>query len=416
MTYGSRFALPTTRRRLLTGALAGAAALAAPPIISARAQSKRSVRWWYFFDDPNATPDALVAEFQKLHPDIRVEAERIPNNGGADYATRLYSALLAGQGPDAAMMKIANLSRLLEMDALLPIDKYLAAWKGRDDIAEQHWKLATAPDGKAYVLPVQYVMLYLYIRQDWLDEAKLKAPATLDEMLEVAKAMTSKDRWGIGVRGGPGGHDFWATAVVGDQGFQKGGFLKPEAVTANDWYLDLFRKHKVTPPSTPGDGFQQTINNLKAGRTGMTIHHIGSAVNVVETLGDRITAVPLPKSARGGWATYGDGGQSVFSACKDPDAAWTWLSWLSTGEANAAFNRLTGQVPVATSMAKSWTGAPKRFVDATLASLPMAKILPNLPQTADFVRTVWPQTTQKAFLGEISSAEMLRAFDKLYFS
>ncbi|MDR3536877.1 MAG: extracellular solute-binding protein [Acetobacteraceae bacterium] len=412
----SGFASTTTRRRLLLGAAAGGAALAAPPIIRVRSASVRSVRWWYFFDDPNAAPDALVSEFQKLHPDIRIDAERIPNNGGADYATRLYSALLAGQGPDVAMMKIANLSRLLEMEALLPIDSYLASWPGRGDIAEQHWKLAAAPDGKAYILPVQYVVLYLYIRQDWLDAAKMAPPKTLDEMLEVARAMTGKDRWGIGVRGGAGGQDFWASVVMGEVPWEKGAFVKPAAVAANDWYLDLFRKYKVTPPSTPGDGFQQTINNLKAGRTGMTIHHIGSASGVVESLGNRITAVPLPGGPRGAWATYGDGGQSIFAKCKDPDAAWAWISWLSAGEPNAAFNRLTGQVPVATSMAKNWTEVPKRFVDATVNSLPIARILPNLSQTADFVRTVWPQATQKAFLGQISSAEMMGAFEKLYFS
>ena len=45
----------------------------------------------------------------------------------------------------------------------------------------------------------------------------------------------------------------------------------------------------------------------------------------------------------------------------------------------------------------------------------IARVLPSTTQTADFTRTVWPQTTQKALLGQITSDEMMRTFDRLYF-
>ena len=48
-------------------------------------------------------------------------------------------------------------------------------------------------------------------------------------------------------------------------------------------------------------------------------------------------------------------------------------------------------------------------------SLPIAAVLPNLPQTADFTRVVWPQTTQKALLGQIQADEMMQTFEKLFF-
>ena len=97
--------------------LAGATALAAPVSI-ARAQKPVTIRWWYHFDDPKATPDALVAGFEKENPGIKVQAESIPWGGGGDYDTRLYTALIAGNGPDAAMVKFQNMSRLMEMEAL----------------------------------------------------------------------------------------------------------------------------------------------------------------------------------------------------------------------------------------------------------------------------------------------------------
>ena len=54
--------------------------------------------------------------------------------------------------------------------------------------------------------------------------------------------------------------------------------------------------------------------------------------------------------------------------------------------------------------------------DSILACIVLTmRVLPSTTQTADFTRTVWPQTTQKALLGQITSDEMMRTFDRLYF-
>jgi len=401
-----------TRRAILAGA-----AMAAAPLSAPHAQKPATVRWWYHLDDPKASPDALVAAFEKQNPDIKVQAESIPWGGGGDYDTRLYTALIAGNGPDAAMVKFQNLPRLLEMDALAPLDQRIDAWSGRADISEDLWKLHRAADGKRYYVPLQYVVLYLYVRQDWFAQKGLALPTSFDAFLKGAQALTEGDRWGFGLRGGSGGHDFWASLVLGQGAtLTKGGLLTPAALAANQWFIDLHRARHVTPPSAPTDGFLQTVNNMKAGRTAMTIHHIGSANDMVAALGDAVTAIPVPRGANGdGWATYGDGSSAVFAASANQEAAWKWIAFLSTGENNAAFNKLSAQLPVTTSSLKVWDAQPRRFIEASAQSLPLAKVLPSTTQTADFTRTVWPQTTQKALLGQITPDDMMRVFDKLYF-
>ena len=57
---------------------------------------------------------------------------------------------------------------------------------------------------------------------------------------------------------------------------------------------------------------------------------------------------------------------------------------------------------------------PTRSLDRQ-HELPLASVLPPLLQTADFIRTVWPQATQEALLGQITPDEMMQAFDKLFF-
>ncbi|MBU6498573.1 MAG: extracellular solute-binding protein, partial [Rhodospirillales bacterium] len=337
--------------------------------------------------------------------------------GGGDYDTRLYTAIIAGNGPDTAMVKFQNQPRLMEMEALRPIDDYIKNWSARGDISDSLWKLHAAPDGKRYYVPLQYVVLYLYVRRDWLAQKNLALPTDFPGVLKAAEAMTGGDRWGFGLRGGPGGHDFWCTFVLGGGArLQKGGLVTPAALAANRWFIDLHRAHHVCPPSAPTDGFVQTIANMKAGRTGMTIHHIGSANELSAALGDGLTAIPVPRGPTGdSWATYGDGSSAIFAACKNPEAAWEWISYLSTGASNAELARLSAQLPVTSSSLATWNLQPARFVKASAESLPSARVLPSVSQTADFTRTVWPQTTQKALLGQITPDAMMQVFEKLYY-
>ena len=117
---------------------AGAAALAAPLAAPALAQSA-SVRWWYHFDNPQNSPAELVAKFEKENPGIKVQAEPIPWGGGNDYQTRLFAALVAGNGPDCAMVRLSWAARFQLMKALEPIDNAIAQWAGRSDIADNIW-------------------------------------------------------------------------------------------------------------------------------------------------------------------------------------------------------------------------------------------------------------------------------------
>lgn len=392
--------------------LAGAGALAAPFAAPALAQ-QATVRWWYHFDNPQNSPAELVAKFEKENPGIKIQAESIPWGGGSDYYTRLFASLVAGNAPDCAMVKLNNQAQLLQMGALEPLDSRLPGWAARSDISDNIWSVNKASDGKQYYLPVQYVVLYLYYRTDLFQAAGLQPPKTYEDFLAAAKALTKGDVFGFGMRGGAGGHDNWAPFVLGNGAtFDKGGMVSEKALAGNRFYVSLMRDHKVVPPSAPTDGFRQIVDGFKAGRSAMVIHHVGSANEMVQALGDKVSAVPVPRPAGGkGWTIFGDESNAVLAASKQKDAAFKWIAFLSTAENNTAFNKLTGQLPVTTSSAATWDVHPKRFVEASAASLPSAAVLPDVPKTADFVRTVWPTNMQRALLGQISSDDMMKAIE-----
>ncbi|SFB17316.1 carbohydrate ABC transporter substrate-binding protein, CUT1 family [Poseidonocella pacifica] len=386
---------------------------------AAIASADSTVRFWYHFDNADNPMDELVANFEAANPGITVEAENIPWNS---YYDNLYTAVIGGNAPDAAMVKMFAQPRLIGMGALEPIGERIDAWDGKADLLDNLLDLTKAEDGKSYYLPVQYVVLYLYYRPDMFAELGLDVPATCEDFRNVAQQLTrdtdgdgQTDIYGFGFRGGKGGHDHWGSFTLGREGVNLvGGMENDSAAEGTQFVVDLFQEDKVFPPSAPNDGFQETIGGFKAGKTAMTIHHIGSANGMVEALGDNVDAAPVPSCGGGQWTAYGDESTAVLSSAEDKDAAWKWISFLSESGNNAKFNEATGQLPVTKSDSDGWTLHPKRFVDATVNSLPFAHLLPNTPETSDFVNTVWPVSMQRALTGDITAEEMNAEIAKLF--
>ncbi len=395
--------------------LTAGAALAAPLAKPALAQDA-TVRWWYHFDNPQNSPAELVAKFERENPGIKIQAEPIPWGGGNDYQNRLFAAIVAGNAPDAAMVRLSWAARFASMKALAPLDEAIAAWPGKSDIADNIWKINRGADGKQYYLPLQYVVIYLYYRKDLFDAAGLQPPKTFDEFLSSAKALTKDGMAGFGMRGGAGGFDNWGPFVLGGgASFDKGGMVTDKAIAANKWYVDLAREAKVVPASAPTDSFRQIVDAFKGGRTAMLIHHVGSSKEIVEALGDKVSAVPVPRAADGkGWTYFGDESNAVFASSKNKEATFKWIAFLSTAENNNELNKLTGQLPITTSGAATWTGHPRRFVEASTASIPIAASLPDSPKTPDFIARVWPTNMQRALTGEIAPEDMMKAIEQLF--
>lgn len=395
----------TSRRVLCLTALCAA-------LGSGHAFAQQNVVFWYHFDNPEQTKimDGLVSDFQAKNPGITINAQNVPWN---TYYDKLFTSIVGGKAPDVAMVKLAQQPQLIEMGAIDPIDTLLASWPGKADLATNLLEINRAADGKQYYLPLQYVVIYLYYRADLFAKANLPLPTTCEGFLDAAKKLTlpaaangGVPQFGFGMRGGRGGQDNWGPFVLSQTSFDAKDLTSAKSVAANTWYVDLFRTHKVVPPSAPNDGFNEIISGFKSGQTAMIFHHIGSAKTMTDALGDKVSAVPVPACNGKRWAYFGDESTAMFKTSKVKPAAWKWMAFLSEGANNARFVQATGQMTV-TRSAAGQSNAPERFAKATADSLPFAQPLPAVPQTADFVSTVWPTNMQRAMNGEITSAQMM---------
>ncbi|MDC7245197.1 MAG: sugar ABC transporter substrate-binding protein [Sphaerochaetaceae bacterium] len=377
----------------------------------------QTVKFWYHFDDPETALNPLIEKFEAENPGIVIEPERISWDV---YNQKLLTAIAGGYPPDVAQVKLWWQPQLVEMGALLPLDDYIASWDGKDDIYDKVWELTKYSDGHQYYMPLQMVILYLYYRTDMFEQLGLELPKTREEFLDVAKKLTRDtdgdgivDVYGFGIRGARGGHDWWGTFVLssGAQFFDEdgnSGLTTDKAIAANQWFIDLYRKHKVSPPTTPSDGFKEIIANMVSGKTAMTIHHLGSAKTLEEALGDKISAAPVPMGTEGAWTSFGDEENAVFAATEVPDAAFKWVSFLAEAENNAIWQKSSGQVSINKSNA---TSDADRFLKATTDSADFAGVLPAHSGTAEFVESLWPALMQQAFAGQITSEQMMQQIE-----
>src|SRR5256712_4833651 len=92
-----------------------------------------------------------------------------------------------------------------------------------------------------------------------------------------------KNQYGFGMRGQGTWAVLYATEFMYANGAQvlgkdgKVAINSKEAAEALDWYLDLFRKHKVCPPSVPTDGWRGIVEGFGRGVTNSYIHNSGSS-------------------------------------------------------------------------------------------------------------------------------------------
>jgi multiple sugar transport system substrate-binding protein len=381
-----------------------------------QAQAPVTVSYWLWLDDPTDPMfPALIKEFNDSHPGIRVVPQVIPLD---QFHDKLVTAISAGSGPDASRFKDWWLGEFVQAGALEPLSPYIAHWSGRNDVIANLWSTGRiSPTGLIYMMPHQFITFYLYYRKDWFQQNGLQPPRTFDEFVTAAKRLTdpAHNRYGFGLRGGAGGQDQWLAFMVagGARVVDRLGRVvvnSPKAVEVNQWYIDLYRTLKVTPPSAPSDAYAQVLGAFEAGITAMFAHHVGSSVLVTQKLGnDAVGVVNIPVADPKAPATMDSmSGNVLIRGSKNTQAAWTFVSWLTERNAMDKWSRSRqGQLPVLASLANSADYQGNVFFKTSLDAAKFSISWPGLPGVGYVSAQLWQQTMQQALLGQISSRQML---------
>jgi len=414
------------RRSFLKGLAAGSVLLALPTALTACGSNGSSgssdgvLDYWLWQDDAtDQTWLKLADEFNKQSTSFQVKLQVIPL---AQYQDKLMTALSSGGGPDACRFKDWWLGEFVDQKAVAPLDSYLNSWSGKADVVQALYETGRVPGStELYMLPHQYVTLYMYYRKSFFNEAGLQPPRTHADVLAAAARLTDANakRWGIDVRGGAGGQDQWAAWLYsgGASMVDSSGKVildDPAAIAVNQDYLDLETKLKVTPPGSVTAAFAQVISNFQSGSTAMLIHHPGSLGTLRPALGEDLGVVPMPSADPSSTSTLGTmSGNIVLASSGKKEQAWQWISWLSTKEPMLTMSTSKqGQLPVLTSAAQDPAFTKDEAFKVAIAAQSTAKSWPALRGTATVANKSWGPAIQSAFLGKTSSAEMMQQLAK----
>ena len=141
--------------------------------------------------------EAVVAEFHKAHPDIKVE----PVWGGnyAENMQKTVAALQAGSPPDIAVHLAVDLVTLRDMDAVIPLDDYVQRDGGDAKVLGDFIPAFLADfraEQKIWALPFQRSTPILYYNKDLFRKVGLdpnKPPTTWEELLATAQKATVRN-------------------------------------------------------------------------------------------------------------------------------------------------------------------------------------------------------------------------------
>lgn len=242
-------------------------------------------------------------EFEKTHPNIRVN--RLPMPKGGEIRRALVTAMSGGTGPDAFNEAYGpSMPVWIEQGFCYPLDEYIKDWKYKDDVAETVWP-AAMEKGHIYGAPHYIATMGLAYRKDLFKEAGLpmRAPKNWDELVQFAQRLTvpEKHQYGFGLLGQEWLSWYWENFV-----WQAGGevtkmlpngkvelsFTDPPAVFAAKFYQDLRNKYKCTQKNV-----LETYDNLRgdflSGRAAMWMS------NTTDTTGFVARGLPLDKFGYG---------------------------------------------------------------------------------------------------------------------
>ncbi len=345
----------------LAGACALGATLAAGSVPVAQAATELTMYYPVAVGGPlTSIVDGLVADFEKSHPDIKVNAIYAGNYN--DARIKALAALKAGDPAQLSVMFAIDIYELIEQDAIFAFDDIV------ETDEERAWLEAFYPalmgngitQGKTWGIPFQRSTIVMYYNKDAFRDAGLdpeKPPATWDELVSMGKTLVKKDasgnveRWGAMIPST--GYPYWmfgALTMQNGQVLMNGSgnetyFDSPAVVEALEYWHALGSEHGVMPSGTIEWGTLR--QNFLEGKTAIMWHSTGNLTAVKDNAKFDFGVAMLPASKRRGTPT-GGGNFYIFKQTTPAErkAAMTLIRWMTEPERTAEWSIKTGYLGV----------------------------------------------------------------------
>ncbi|MBU8815869.1 ABC transporter substrate-binding protein [Mycolicibacterium goodii] len=283
----------------------------------------------------------LVGQFNEKYPDIKVEIETMTFDQMRD---RLVSSFQAAQ-PAYDLIVVDNpwMDDFAEAGFLQPLNDRIAATTDfRPDDFFASLTDITDVDGTTYGVPFyNYALGYIYNKDD-LAAAGASVPTDLDGLVRTSQQLKTADRAGIAMQPQRGYKIFeeWANWL-----FAAGGSIydadgnptlnTEQAARALDAYIETYRT--AAPPNSLAWGFDEAFRSVSSGKAASMVGYnwnLPALNDPAGASGERagqfeLAPIPGGKSALGLWSW------AIPANSAASDAAWAFISWITSPEIDA---------------------------------------------------------------------------------
>ncbi|SED98327.1 multiple sugar transport system substrate-binding protein [Arthrobacter alpinus] len=377
------------------------------------------------------TLKTLLAGFEKENPNITVDLISPPTDS-ADQ--KIQQMLQSGKGIDVVEARDITVGSFGANKWLYDMSSDLKDWDGWENLTENAVNYSKQ-DGKTYYIPYGFYGLSLFYRTDLVKDAGFSGPpASWQDLLEQSEKLNQPDsnKFGYAFRGGTNANSnavavieaYTADQIDKENAFKlsngKTIFSAPEAQTAMDDYLELFKKG--SPPSSVAWGYPEMVQGFSNGSTAFLLQDPEVIATVKESKSikaDQWSVAPLLTGPTGKAiqpvATAGWG--IAESSTAKPEAV-KLIKYLSQGEPATQFSKDNSLVPILKSAAKDpyySTGPWAAYV--TMTENPETYISAVQPRGVAWW-TEWIKKSdgelQRVLTGKMTTKELLASWDSYW--
>lgn len=311
---------------------------------------RTTIRFWAMGREAEVVGE-LVADFEREHPDLRVEVQQIPWSAAHE---KLLTAYAADALPDLCQLGNTWVPEFAELRALEPLQPYIeaSATVRADDYFPGIWE-TNVVDGSLYGVPWYADTRLLFYRKDLLAAAGYgHPPRSWDEWREMMAAVRK--------RGGDGHYaillplnefeQLLSLALQQDDPLLRdgrGNFESQGFRRALGFYGSMFERDWAPPMSET-----QISNVWDEFFNGMFVFYVSGPWNIREfrqrapdALKDAWGTAPLPGPDGPGAGIAGGTSLVLFRTSPRKRAAWAFVEYLSRPDVQQRFHAEIGDLP-----------------------------------------------------------------------
>ncbi|RPH78318.1 MAG: extracellular solute-binding protein [Candidatus Rokuibacteriota bacterium] len=360
----------------------------------------------------------LLPEFERAHPGLKIKVQQLPWTAAHE---KLLTAFAGDATPDLCQLGNTWIPELVALNALEPLDRYVAASPivDADDYFAGIWD-TNRVDDKLYGVPWYVDTRLMFYRRDLLRHAGFSSPPRSwqewAQMLAAIERQAAPDRYAILL---PLNEFEPLLALALQQGepllredgrwgnFRGAGFRR-----ALEFYLEMFQRGWA--PAVAGAAISNVWNEFGRGRF---VFFVSGPWNIGE-LQRRLSSeqqdtwmtAPLPGPDGPGASIAGGSSLVVFRASRHQETAWRLVEFLSQPAVQRRFHALTGDLPPRRATWKDPGLAADVHARAFRDQLERVKPAPKVPEW-ERIASEMRLVAERVVHGQLSVGEAARELD-----